>query len=404
MGGLCSKGSAVDKSPSDTTLGPGRVVDHHDRLVVVEEKKLAAGEAAAKRMQEEQQPPPPPPPPQPPVSVSQIAVPGGSADASAPPLDGVPQLARLPSQKSGMGVAKATAKVSEVSSILGRASTAGLGKAVEVLDTLGSSMTNLNISSFGSGSTTKGNKIVILAFEVANTIVKGCNLMRVLSKDSIKHLKETVLHSEGVQNLISKDMDELLKIAAADKREELKVFSTEVVRFGNRCKDPQWHNLDRYFDKLASERTPQHHLKEEAESVMQELVTSVQFTAELYHEMHALDRFEQDYHRKQQEEDGSSAVQRGDNLHILKQEVKSQRKHVKSLQKKSLWSKNLEEVMGKFVDIVHFLHLEIHNAFGRSDSEESQEPTKRRNRLGPAGLALHYANIISQIDTLVNSD
>lgn len=396
MGGLCSKGSAVDKSPSDTTLGPGRVVDHQDRVVVKEEKMVVVGEAAAKRMQDEQQQTPPPP-----VSVSQTAVPGGSTDASAPPWDGVPQLARLPSHRSGIGVAKATAKVSEVSSILGRASTAGLGKAVEVLDTLGSSMTNLNISSFGSVSTTKGNKIYILAFEIANTIVKGCNLMRALSKDSIKHLTEIVLHSEGVQNLISKDMDELLKIAAADKREELKVFSTEVVRFGNRCKDPQWHNLDRYFDKLASERTP-HHLKEEAESVMQELVTSVQFTAELYHEMHALDRFEQDYQRKQKEEDGSSAVQRGDNLHILKQEVKSQRKHVKSLKKKSLWSKNLEEVMGKFVDIVHFLHLEIHNAFGRSDSEESQEPTKRRNRLGPAGLALHYANIISQIDTLVS--
>ncbi|KAF8768512.1 hypothetical protein HU200_007556 [Digitaria exilis] len=337
--------------------------------------------------------------PPPTVSMSQTVVPGGSADASAPPWDGVPHLARLPSQRSGMGVAK---EVSEVSSILGRASTVGLGKAVDVLDTLGSSMTNLNISGFGSGTTTKGNKISILAFEVANTIVKGCSLMRALSKDSIKHLKETVLHSEGVQNLISKDMDELLKISSADKREELKVFSTEVVRFGNRCKDPQWHQLDRYFDKLASERTPQHHLKEEAESLMQQLLTCVQFTAELYHEMHALDRFEQDYQRKHQEEDGSGVVQRGDNLHILKQEVKSQRKHVKSLRKKSLWSKNLEEVMGKLVDIVHFLHLEIHNAFGRSDSEESQEPTKRRNRLGPAGLALHYANIISQIDTLVS--
>jgi hypothetical protein len=89
---------------------------------------------------------------------------------------------------------------------------------VEVLDTLGSSMTDLNISSFGSGTATKGNKISILAFEVANTIVKGCNLMHALSKDSIKYLKETVLHSEGVQNLISKDMDELLKIVAADKR------------------------------------------------------------------------------------------------------------------------------------------------------------------------------------------
>jgi hypothetical protein len=79
-------------------------------------------------------------------------------------------------------------------------------------------MTNLNTSGFGSSTTTKGNKISILAFEVANTVVKGCNMMRALSKDSTKHLKEVVLHSEGVQNLISEDMDELLKIAAADKR------------------------------------------------------------------------------------------------------------------------------------------------------------------------------------------
>lgn len=392
----------MDKSPSDTTLGPDRVIHQHERGAVKEERKTVVEEAAAKRMHEhEQQPQQQPQQQSPPVL--ETAAPGVTVGAGAAPWDGVPPLARLPSQK-GMGMAKAgAAKVSEVSSILGRAGTVGLGKAVDVLDTLGSSMTNLNLNSgFGSGTTTKGNKISILAFEVANTIVKGCNLMRALSKESIKHLKEVVLHSEGVQNLVAKDMDELLKIAAADKREELKVFSTEVIRFGNRCKDPQWHNLDRYFDKLSSERTPQHHLKEEAESVMQKLVTCVQYTAELYHEMHALDRFEQDYQRKLHEEDGSSVAQRGDNLQILKQEVKSQQKHVKSLKKKSLWSKNLEEVMEKLVDIVHFLHLEIHNTFGHSDNEESPEPTKRRNRLGPAGLALHYANIIGQIDTLVS--
>uniref|UniRef100_A0A453G1M1 DUF668 domain-containing protein n=1 Tax=Aegilops tauschii subsp. strangulata TaxID=200361 RepID=A0A453G1M1_AEGTS len=402
MGSFCSKGSAVDKSPSDTTLGPDRVIHHHERGAVKEERKTAAEEAAAKRMHE-QPPQQHQQPPQHQQPVPETAASGASAGAGSAPWDGVPSLARNPSQK-GMGMAKAgAAKVSEVSSILGRAGTVGLGKAVDVLDTLGSSMTNLNPSSgFGSGATTKGNKISILAFEVANTIVKGCNLMRALSKESVKHLKEVVLHSEGVQNLVAKDMDELLKIAAADKREELKVFSTEVIRFGNRCKDPQWHNLDRYFDKVSSERTPQHHLKEEAESVMQKLVTCVQYTAELYHEMHALDRFEQDYQRKQQEDDGSSVAQRGESLHILKQEVKSQQKHVKSLKKKSLWSKNLEEVMEKLVDIVHFLHLEIHNTFGCSDNEESQEPTKRRNRLGPAGLALHYANIISQIDALVS--
>lgn len=32
-------------------------------------------------------------------------------------------------------------------------------------------------------------------------------------------------------------------------RQELKVFSDEVIRFGNRSKNPQWHNLDRYFEK-----------------------------------------------------------------------------------------------------------------------------------------------------------
>ncbi|KAH9625940.1 hypothetical protein KSS87_020360 [Heliosperma pusillum] len=353
--------------------------------------------------------------------------------------------------------------VSEVGSLLGKAGSAGFGKAVEVLDTLGSSMTSLHLSGgFVSGVTTKGNKISILAFEVANTIVKGANLMQSLSEENIKHLKEVVLRSDGVQNLISKDIDELHRIAAADKREELKVFSGEVVRFGNRCKDPQYHHLDRYFEKLASELSPQKHLKEEAEAIIQQLLALVQYTAvgtaseinvesrmqELYHELHALDRFEQDYRRKLQEEDNPSTAQRGiiecsavsiqltfckcgslalfhqftiivnvshnpkssnssekngDSLAILRAELKSQRKHVKSLEKKSLWSRILEEVMEKLVDLVHFLHLEIFAAFGSADTDKPvKSSSNNHTKLGSAGLALHYANIITQIDTLVS--
>ncbi|KAE8684434.1 protein-tyrosine-phosphatase PTP1-like [Hibiscus syriacus] len=140
---------------------------------------------------------------------------------------------------------------------------------------------------------------------------------------------------------------------------------------------------------------------------------------ELYHELHALDRFEQDYRRKLQEEDNSTAAQRGDSLSILRAELKSQKKHV----------------MEKLVDVVHFLHLEIHEAFGSAEIAKrvmeynvtirhvqrcsnweadslaksgigGEKPVKdsvnSHKKLGSAGLALHYANIITQIDTLVS--
>ncbi|KEH35646.1 hypothetical protein MtrunA17_Chr3g0130981 [Medicago truncatula] len=305
--------------------------------------------------------------------------------------DGIPLYADKPRAKQPTTVAK----VSEVSSRIGRA---GLGKAVEVLDNLGSSMANLNAGSgFVSGSAIKGSEISILAFEVANTIVKGFHLLESLSTKSIRHLKEEVLLSETVHDLVSKDKDELLTIVAADKRQELKVFSDEVIRFGNRSKDPQWHNLDRYFEKISKESSAQRLSRDEAESMMKQLMTSVQFTAELYHELHALDRFEQDIEHKGEEED-----QRGDSLAFLRAEIKSQRKQIKHLKKKSLWCRSLEEVIEKLVDIVHFLHLEISNNFGSADGEKPIIGNiGNRQRLGPAGLALHYANIVLQIDTLV---
>lgn len=89
--------------------------------------------------------------------------------------------------------------------------------------------------------------------------------------------------------------------------------------------------------------------------------------------------------------------------------------------------------MEKLVDIVHFLHVEIQDTFGPcgkltrplffyhqtswlppyyywlvcymffvpvdGEPNESQESPQR---LGSAGLSLHYANIISQIDNIVS--
>ncbi|XP_057973169.1 protein PSK SIMULATOR 2-like [Malania oleifera] len=294
-------------------------------------------------------------------------------------------------------------KVPQVSSFFGRAGVVGLERAVEVLDTLGSSMSNLNASSgFISGVTSRGNKISILAFEVANTIVKGANLLQSLSEENIQFLKKEVLHSEGVRLLVSTDMNELLHIAAADKREEFDIFSREVIRFGDLCKDPQWHNLGRFFSKLDSDHAGHKQLREEATSTMQELTTLAQHTSELYHEFQALDRFEQDYQRKVEEVESLNLPRKGENFMILQSELKHQRKLVRSLKKKSLWSKNLEEVMEKLVDVVTFIHQEIFEAFGTNGvTLVSDEPNNPRT-LGKAGLALHYANIINQIDNIAS--
>ncbi|XP_022633763.1 uncharacterized protein LOC106754704 isoform X1 [Vigna radiata var. radiata] len=274
-------------------------------------------------------------------------------------------------------------KVSEMSLLLSRAGSIGCGK---VLDTIGSSITNFN----ASGAAIKGNGISILAFEVANTIVKGFNLLESLSAESVRNLKEKVLLSEGVQNLISEDMNELLRIVAADKRKELKVFSNEVIRFGNRSKDPQWHNLDRYLEKISRQLNTERLSRDEAESIMQRLMTLVHFTVKLYHELDAWDKLQQHF-------------QRDDDLAVLSAEIKSRKKkQINHLKKKSLWSRNLEEVMEKLVDIVLFLHLEITIVFGNTDyHEQSIGHMNNCQRLGPAGLALHYANIVLQINTLV---
>lgn len=109
---------------------------------------------------------------------------------------------------------------------------AGFGKAVEILDTLGCLMTTLSSDGgFVSRSKTKGCKISILAFEVANTILKGASIMQSLSEDTVTYFKRVVLPSEGVQNLVSSDMSEVMRITANDKRYPARLLSVTMVAF-----------------------------------------------------------------------------------------------------------------------------------------------------------------------------
>ncbi|KAK3428027.1 hypothetical protein EUGRSUZ_F04140 [Eucalyptus grandis] len=278
-----------------------------------------------------------------------------------------------------------------------------IAKAVEVLDAIGGSMTNLNMnSSFVSRSTIKEKIISASAFEVANTITKGAKLMQSLSEQNIVCLKEELLPSEGLQYLVSTDMDELLRIAAADLREELKSFTKEVVQFGNRCKDPQFYKLDRYFGKMESRPAPWTLIRKDAWAVMQQLTNLVQPTSELYSNLQALGRIEEDYRQKLQEHISLDEKDKNQSLSILRSQLRSQRRHVRILKKKSLWSTALEVVVEKLVDIILCIQMEVLKAFGSADCERAAGGSASNgSKLGSSGLALHYASIITQIDTIV---
>ncbi|XP_037449408.1 protein PSK SIMULATOR 1-like [Triticum dicoccoides] len=87
---------------------------------------------------------------------------------------------------------------------------------------------------------------------------------------------------------------------------------------------------------------------------------------------------------------------------IFNSELMRQRKLVKTLRKKSLWSRPLEDTVEKLVDAIIFLHKQTLDAFneavpiGAAFMEQGQN-----KRLGSCGLTLHYANIINQTEDIV---
>ncbi|XP_044950147.1 protein PSK SIMULATOR 1-like [Hordeum vulgare subsp. vulgare] len=240
-------------------------------------------------------------------------------------------------------------------------------------------------------SAPKGRRISIQAFEVANTIVKASNLIKSLSKQRIRHLKEGVLRSEGVRCLISEDYSLLSILIEDDIREEWRGFCKEVARFGDMCECLQWHNLNRYFCRHGSP-LPSKNFSEEAPPSMQYLIKLAQNTGVLHQEMLALDRLERTHY--------VAAVPAKKHTDA----IKSKRGAVKVLKRKSLWSRSMEDIVEKFVEIGDFIHHEINSAFLENHAEQScgalRIPNNLAKTLGPTGLALHYANVILQLKTL----
>lgn len=104
MGSLCSKVSAIDKSPSDATLGQNLVADREPGALEGEKPPVSSEDAAAKQLEEQRQS----------FSFMESLVPGlalqgGSSAGGDAESRTSPRFVRSLSQKAGLGKARAGA-------------------------------------------------------------------------------------------------------------------------------------------------------------------------------------------------------------------------------------------------------------------------------------------------------
>ncbi|CAI5458055.1 unnamed protein product [Closterium sp. Yama58-4] len=245
-----------------------------------------------------------------------------------------------------------------------------------------------------------------MGFEVANVIVRAINLRQSLLERDIEDLRAEVLASEGIRMLVSDDFYHVWCIAAEDKRGELRAVARDVARLGKQCLDPALHSLTQAFDALGTMDGPKGRMTSaEVEGELRALEGQAQVTAELYHELANLEQLQQSLDRRMKQ-DTDSAVNR-ELIAQMRAELKAQEKIVKTMKKKGLWSKTMDEVVEKLVQVVIFLHDQIVDVFGADVVKVGRlmsgtPPTAADLRkLGVNGMALQYANIVNMIDTMV---
>uniref|UniRef100_A0A0E0MD49 DUF3475 domain-containing protein n=1 Tax=Oryza punctata TaxID=4537 RepID=A0A0E0MD49_ORYPU len=241
----------------------------------------------------------------------------------------------------------------------------------------------------------KGRKIKILAFEVANTIAMGSNLMNFLSEENIRYLKRIVLQNQGVQSLISDDQSQLLGLVGDEIRQQFKDFAAAVARLGNMCRDPKWHNLDEHFSGLEYGPITQEYSHGKAASKMEDLMALVTKTKILFDALRRLGVSERMYRE---------AKQIGMPLETFQNAVNIEKEIVQSAKKKALWVKKMEQIVEELVYIVHFLPSEINCVFYKEHEEDGSVKANGspQQTLGSADLQLNYARIVITIQVLVS--
>ncbi|CAM0950269.1 unnamed protein product [Alopecurus aequalis] len=97
-----------------------------------------------------------------------------------------------------------------------------------------------------------GEKVGMLAFEVASLMSRAASLWRALMDDQVARLRGEGVRLEGVRRLVADDDAALLALALAEMASACGDLSLAVTRLSGRCADPLLRRFDALFAGLIS--------------------------------------------------------------------------------------------------------------------------------------------------------
>ncbi|KAL5081082.1 hypothetical protein RYX36_009503 [Vicia faba] len=300
-------------------------------------------------------------------------------------------------------------------------------------------------------------RIAVLAFEVAGVMSKLLHLWQSLSDANILRLQNDVISLEGVSKLVSNDQPFLIKLAAAELADSLRLVSDSVSRLSINCNNPTLRSFHRVFTEFADSgfdsvgwtlTSPK-----EIESKHRRMERYVSLTLTLHKEIDELSLLQSALRKALLNNNNKNNKSK---ISDLEQMIFWQKQEVKNLKEKSLWNKGFDNVVLLLARFVFTLLARIKVAFGignghnlpylsrslsasaavyPSDHQNNQKiesfvsgPLKSFNlgerkvdfvngffesncevlkppqgSLGDSALSLHYANLIIVMEKMIKS-
>ncbi|KAJ1403737.1 hypothetical protein SESBI_27081 [Sesbania bispinosa] len=207
----------------------------------------------------------------------------------------------------------------------------------------------------------KQKRIAVLSFEIAGVMSKLLHLWQSLSDANVVRLRNDAVSIEGVWKLISNDESFLLKLAAAEFADSLRLVADSVSRLSLKCRDPTLRSFHRVFTEFADSGHDPHSWTltnpKEIEAKHKKLERYVTLTATLHREMDELSLLESalrkalhhNNNNHHHETEPCSLANNNNKDHHKISDLQSkifwQKQEVKNLKERSLWNKGFDSIV-----------------------------------------------------------